>query len=99
MATTSPDSAAAETRQHFADLVQQWKQERDPYTSRPEQWAMCWPYQKIIAMGPPAVPLILEELRASPDHWFWALCALTGEDPVPPQSRGVLSKMTEAWIA
>jgi hypothetical protein len=32
--------------------------------------AMLPPYQQIIGMGPPAVPLILEELRREPDQWF-----------------------------
>lgn len=28
--------------------------------------------------------LLLEELESEPDHWFQALTAITGEDPVPP---------------
>ena len=40
-------------------------------------------YQEIIGIGMDAVPLILRELRKRPAHWFWALRAITGEDPVP----------------
>ena len=36
-------------------------------------------YQRIIGLGPEAVPLLLRSLRASPDHWFAALSAITGE--------------------
>jgi hypothetical protein len=82
----------------FRRLVQEWKAERDPYSSRPDEWAMCWSYQKIIAMGPPVIPLILAELRTEPDHWFWALSALTEVDPVPPDKRGQFSEMTKAWL-
>ena len=35
------------------------------------------PYQRIIGMGLPVVPLILEELEREPDQWFWALEAIT----------------------
>ena len=59
---------------------------------------MCWPYQKIIAMGPSVVPLILEEMRNKPDHWFWALSALTDDDPVPPGKRGQFKEMIKAWL-
>src|ERR1700676_3409375 len=83
----------------FRLLVQEWKSERDPYSSRPDEWAMCWPYQKIIAMGPRVVPLILAELRTNPDHWFWALSALTDEDPILPDKRGQFAEMTKAWLA
>ena len=39
------------------------------------------------------------ELRREPDHWFWALIAITGEDPVAPKDRGKLQEMTDAWLA
>ena len=31
-------------------------------------------------MGKQALPLIFEELRRKPNHWFWALNAITGQD-------------------
>ena len=40
-----------------------------------------WAYQRIIGMGQPALPLILHDLDERPDHWFWALNAITGIDP------------------
>ena len=82
----------------FKQLVQEWKHERNPFSSRPDEWAMCWSYQKIIAMGPRVIPLILTELRTDPDHWFWALSALADADPVPPSKRGQFSEMTQAWL-
>jgi hypothetical protein len=55
-------------------------------------------YQRIIGLGPSAVPLIIEELEKEPDHWFWALRAITGENPVPPDVRGRLDLMAEYWL-
>jgi hypothetical protein len=60
--------------------------------------AMHPAYQQIIGMGPAAIPLILRDLQRRPDHWFWALTAMTGEDPVPPEDAGDMRKMAEAWI-
>lgn len=55
-------------------------------------------YQRIIGMGAAAVPFLLRELERKPDHWFWALTAITGADPVSPEDRGRLKKMAEAWL-
>lgn len=49
-------------------------------------------------MGQAAVPLILEELWARPDHWGPALTAITGENPVPPEDAGRLGAMAQAWL-
>ncbi len=60
--------------------------------------AMHPAYQQIIGMGDAALPFIFQELRRDPDHWFWALKAITGEDPVAASDRGQLDKMTTAWL-
>jgi len=60
--------------------------------------AMLKPYQRIVGMGLSAVPLILEELRREPDQWFWALEAITEENPVLPQAAGKVREMARAWI-
>lgn len=49
-------------------------------------------------MGMPVVPLILEDLRHQPYHWFWALNAITGEQPVPQSAHGRVREMADAWI-
>ena len=83
--------------ERFRTLVQQWKQGRGP-TSSTTQLAVHPAYQQIIGMGGSAVPLLLRELEREPDHWFCALKAITGEDPVPEASRGRLREMTDAWL-
>ena len=55
-------------------------------------------YQEIIGMGEVAVALILEDLKERGGHWFWALRAITGENPVPPEDAGKIRTMTEHWL-
>ncbi|MEG3848501.1 hypothetical protein QT971_14170 [Microcoleus sp. herbarium19] len=62
------------------------------------QKSMHAAYQRIIGMGPAVVPLILRDLEQKPDHWFWALRAITGDNPVKPEQRGRMKLMTQAWI-
>src|SRR5438132_1326530 len=88
---------ASDVERRFAELAAEWKAGRGP-TSFAADMAKHPAYQAIIALGPPAVPLILRELEREPDYWFAALRALTGADPVPPEARGRLSAMAEAWL-
>jgi hypothetical protein len=73
------------TQERFPRLVAEWKQQSRSL-SNTAQMAMLQPYQRMIGMGLSAVPLILEELHREPDQWFWALEAITEEDPVPPRT-------------
>jgi hypothetical protein len=81
----------------FTMLVRAWKAERGPQSSI-TRLSMHPAYQQIIGMGDAAVPLIMRELESIPDHWFWALNAITGADPVPESSRGVMREMVKAWL-
>jgi hypothetical protein len=50
-------------------------------------------------MGPAAIPFILKDLQDNgPNHWFWALHAITEENPVPKDHPGDIVAMTEAWL-
>lgn len=81
----------------FRRLVEHWRDETLFISSSTEK--MMHPsYQKIIGMGSAAVSLLLRELRERGGHWFWALRAITEEDPVSPEDVGRVRKMTEAWI-
>lgn len=84
----------------FQQLVREWHVERGT-TSSPVDMATCPAYQRILAMGKPAISLILKQLELEgddPDHWFWALSYLTGEDPVPSDDQGNMRKMSDAWL-
>ena len=54
-------------------------------------------YQQIIAMGPEAIPLILQSLEAKPDHWFWALKMLNDGVDVA-EGQDTLSGAAVAWL-
>jgi hypothetical protein len=84
-------------RERFERLVAEWK-EQSRYLSNTAQMAMLRPYQRIIGMGPSAVPLILEELQREPDQWFWALESITEQNPVPPEAAGKVRPMAQAWV-
>jgi hypothetical protein len=93
-----PRAPAKESdRERFLRLAAEWK-DQSRYLSNSAQMALLRPYQRIIGMGMPVVPLILEELQREPDQWFWALEAITEENPVPPEANGVVRLMAKAWV-
>ena len=98
-ATTTLNGAAPATsvEERFHRLAAEWK-EQARYLSSSVRMAMLQPYQRIIGMGMPVVPLILEDLRHEPHHWFWALEAITEHNPVPPESLGKIQEMADAWV-
>ena len=83
--------------QRFNSLVKRWKRETIHF-SLIQQMVLHPAYQEIIGLGPKVVPLILRELEKEPDFWFWALRAVTGEDPTTKEMRGDLQAMTKAWL-
>ncbi len=97
ISSASIGPAKMDMQERFRKLAAEWK-EKSRYLSNSAQMAMLKPYQQIIGMGMPVVPLILEELRREPNQWFWALEAITQENPVAPQDEGRVRKMAEAWI-
>lgn len=81
----------------FAILKREWECDTLHLSSITDM-AMHPSYQQIIGMGSSAIPLIMAEIKKQPGHWFWALKAITGEDPVLPGQRGRIKEMTEAWL-
>ena len=81
----------------FLGLAEEWRRSRPP-SSRMKDLAAVSAYQEIIKMGMPVVPCIIREfVEGRIDHWFWALCKITGQDPVQPAHRGILSLMADSW--
>lgn len=83
--------------ERFKVLVESW-QEQTRFMSSSTDIAMHPSYQQIIGLGKPALPLIMEELQKNDGHWFWALKAISGIDPVPLEERGQFQKMAERWL-
>jgi hypothetical protein len=82
----------------FRELAAKWKEDTQ-FQSSPTLIAMHPSYQRIIGMGRQVLPFILHDLEATNAPWFWALKAITGEEPVRPEDRGYIDRMTRAWIA
>jgi len=81
----------------FTDLVNLWHNDTR-YCSDSSVIISHRAYLRIIAMGPKALPHIFEELKKGPDHWYAALAAITGEDPVPEEHRGSMTQMQQDWL-
>ena len=82
----------------FDALAREWKQDCE-FMSSAAMMSEHPAYREIVGMGMSAVPLILKELEADHDHWFIALHEITGEQPVPQESAGIVAEMCDAWLA
>jgi hypothetical protein len=89
-----PDGELAD---RFQTLAERWREETQFHSSIASLF-MHPAYQEIIGLGPEALPLILEDLATTRSDWFWALRAISGENPVPAEERGQIGKMTERWL-
>ena len=97
MRSAAAPEVSVETKREFRRLTEEWKASRGPRTTA-RAMAEHPAYRSIIGLGEPAIPLILDELVRDVDHWFSALKAITGANPVRPEDRGNLVKMAESWI-
>lgn len=89
--------ADAAAEREFESLAQQWRSER-PRGVDLGGMVSTPAYQQVIRMGERAIRPILLQLRRRPEHWFYALHKITGENPVPSASEGNLKLMAEAWL-
>lgn len=85
----------AEVERKFREAVENWYRDTRLQSSSTRR-VMNLSYQKIIKMGEEVVPLLLQELRDRPNQWFWALKAITEEDPTTPGSS--FQEMVDAWL-
>ena len=90
----SKDATLGDT---IKELIVRWKSERPPVSSLRRIMALP-AYKELVAIGPEAVPYLLAEVKNDPDHLFLILSAITKVDPVPPQSRGKIHEMADAWL-
>lgn len=86
-----------ELRRTFEGLAEAWRK-RTRYVSFTHKMVATTEYQRIIGLGRPVVPLLLQDLEREPDFWFWALECITGENPVPESALGSIRAMADAWI-
>lgn len=79
----------------FSELTEKWRKETQMMSSITKK-SKHPAYQEIISMGTPVLPLILRELKRQPDHWFWALVAISEENPVSAESN--FDRAVETWL-
>lgn len=84
-------------RVRFLALADKWESETR-FTSSLRDLISNDSYRKIIAMGAPVVPLLLSKIRDRPQGWFWALTAITGENPILGEHRGNITEMVRDWL-
>lgn len=84
--------------QRFRDLANSWLA-ATRFRSNTRVLRNHQVYRELLALGEPAVPLILTEVKKEPDvSWFLVLGAITGEDPVSPEHAGRVDAMAQAWL-
>ena len=91
------DFVDASTRKTFRRLAENWRETRNRIASGADMF-MHPAYQQIIGLGERVLPLIFAELNRDLDHWFWALKAITRDDPVPAHDTGNLAAMRTHWL-
>jgi hypothetical protein len=85
----------AELEQKFQRLAKEWRKETRHISSIRER-SMNRAYQRIIAMGKPALLFILRDLQRTRDHWLWALNMI--EDENPASHIEIFDEAVEAWL-
>jgi type I restriction enzyme M protein len=80
----------------FKVHMEKWRKDTQ-HTSSVTKMITHPSYRRIMGMGREALPLIFRELKNRPDHWFVALNAITGEDPVLPDC--TFNQAVETWLA
>jgi ActR/RegA family two-component response regulator len=91
------DAAAPPMREKFERLATAWRAETQ-FSSSISEIFLNKNYQAIIGQGIAIVPFILEDLKRGPDHWYWALGAITGANPAESAPPGDIAAISEAWL-
>jgi hypothetical protein len=84
-------------RDQFEDLFNKWQSETALLSSG-TAIVSHKTYLQIINLGEKVIPFILLKLQDNPQHLFYALYQITGENPVPLTHAGNLKLMTADWL-
>jgi hypothetical protein len=87
---------SVEVRDEFHKLAEEWK-EASAFESSTTRIVMHRAYQRIIGLGSDVVPWILDDLATEPWPWFWALSAITGDDPA--EGEDTVEGAAARWLA
>jgi hypothetical protein len=97
MKKTLDPQSADEFETSFRRLAEEWKSETAPLSSirlKKEHPA----YRRLVALGEPAIPLILADLARQPSHLFWALRDITNVNPADPGVAKDFRDVIRCWI-
>jgi hypothetical protein len=97
MRKTLDAESADEIETSFHRLAEEWKSETAPLSSirlKKEHPA----YRQLVAIGEPAIPLILADLARKPSHLFWVLRDITRVNPADPRVAKDFLDVIRAWI-
>jgi hypothetical protein len=94
---TAAQTPGETLEERFHRLAAGWRAATS-HLSSSTQMAAHPAYREIIGLGMEAVPLLLADLARQPDHWFTALKAITGANPVDSADRGRIDRMAAAWL-
>ena len=84
--------------QRFQRLLETWDRETR-FQSSTARIIEHPAYQEIIALGAPAIPLLLRTLESTGNgHLGPALAAITGASPVLPEHRGKIGEIARDWV-
>ncbi len=97
VSTIGTNDTPTELRQQFEDLAASWRAETVGLSS-PRAIAGHPAYERIIGLGEPVIPLILQDMKENGGWWYPALRSLTGENPVPESAKGSPPLNDEAWL-
>jgi hypothetical protein len=97
--TPIPAAPVAESiDQRVIRLLARWREDT-AYLSSSTRIAEHAAYQELIGLGQTALPSLFRDLEQTRDgHLSKALTAITGACPVPPDDRGQIKKIAEAWL-
>lgn len=83
--------------EQFNKLANKWKSDTAGYSTT-LHITRHDSYLEIIGMGDKALPMILNDLKNEPNHWFVALKAISKVNPVPEEDIGNIEKMRIHWL-
>ena len=98
MAATPSTPTVEDVELRVVRLLASWRAET-AHLSSSTRAAEHPAYQELIALGPPALPFLFRDLEQTGDgHLSRALGAITGASPVPPEDRGNVRRVADAWL-
>jgi len=89
-----PNSEVSIVERVFRESANHWKSETVHLSSVAKMISRP-SYLRIVGLGKPVLPFLIKELIDSPDHWFAALEAITGDNPVP--NRATFDQAVQSW--